>query len=101
MANRGTRGAFQVGKLQLANGVQLLTGAGAPTSGTSGTGVGQAGPGSFYFDVTNKQVWLNANTKASPTWALMAGGAIGQYAEVTKSARTSRPRRFSPRRPTR
>jgi hypothetical protein len=48
-----------------------LVGAGAPTNGTSGTGVGLSGPGSTYTDSTNKNVYVNVGTKASPQWALM------------------------------
>lgn len=49
-------------------GILILTGAGAPTNGTSGTGVGIAGPGSLYWDSTNKHWLVNQNTIASPTW---------------------------------
>jgi hypothetical protein len=50
------------------NNVWELVGSGAPTSGTSGTGVGIAGPGSTYTDYTNGTLYYNNNTKASPTW---------------------------------
>ena len=39
-----------------------------PTSGTTGTLVGQAGPGSLLVDVTNKKWYVNVGTKASPSW---------------------------------
>ena len=48
----------------------VLSNAGAPTSGTSGTFAGFAGPGSIILDTTNGKFYLNTNTKASPTWAL-------------------------------
>lgn len=83
MANRGSRGAFLIGKLQLANNVQLRTGSGAPTDGTSGTGNGEAGPGSLYFDYTNKRIYQNTGTKASPAWVQVAGDALVRYAEVS------------------
>lgn len=51
--------------------VYVITGAGAPTSGTSGTGATFAGPGSLYLS-TGGSAYLNTNTKASPTWTLMA-----------------------------
>lgn len=54
------------------NDVWNLVGSGAPTSGTSGTAVGLAGPGSTYTDYTNKNVYVNTNTKASPTWVAFA-----------------------------
>lgn len=54
-------------------GLRIMTGAGAPTNGTSGTGAGKAGPGSLYLDYTNKTIYQNTNTKASPTWTLGGG----------------------------
>lgn len=50
--------------------VSVLSGAGAPVNGTSGTGAGRAVPGSFYIDTTasNSHLWINRGTKASPTW---------------------------------
>ncbi len=46
--------------------------AGAPSNGTSGTGVGVAGKGSLVVDATNGILYVNVGTKASPTW-LAAG----------------------------
>ena len=58
-------------------GVEVRTGAGAPTNGTSGTGAGLSGPGSLYLDYTNKTLYQNTNTKASPTWNQIGGsGAV-------------------------
>src|SRR5947209_5241682 len=54
------------------NGVFIVNNAGAPTSGTSGTGVNICGPGSILIDTTNKIVYVNTNTKASPTWTAVA-----------------------------
>src|SRR6266545_6415295 len=48
--------------------VPILTNAGAPTSGTSGTYVGQAGPGALLIDTTNGVLYINSNTLLSPTW---------------------------------
>ena len=79
MAQTGSSGLFKVGGLLMRNGATFTTGAGAPTSGTSGTGAGKAGPGSLYIDVTNKALYQNTNTKASPTW-----NAIGGSAAVTR-----------------
>jgi len=42
--------------------------AGAPTNGTSGTGATFAGPGCLCIDVTNKILYINTNTRLSPTW---------------------------------
>lgn len=55
--------------------VVFLVNAGVPTSGTSGNGAGQAGPGSLLFDYTNGQAYINTNTKASPTWTKLADAA--------------------------
>lgn len=57
---------------QLVSGdVRDLTGAGAPVDGVAGTGAASAGPGSRYTDITNANLYINANTKASPTWKLV------------------------------
>lgn len=61
----------------------IMAGAGAPTNGTSGTGVGRCGPGSVYADVTNKTIYNNTNTMASPTWELTGGNQVVRYASVT------------------
>src|SRR5438093_933514 len=52
------------------NSVYIVTNAGAPTNGTSGTGVGICGPGALLIDTTNKTIYRNTGTKASPTWTL-------------------------------
>lgn len=54
-----------------------LVNAGAPTNGTSGTGANLAGPGCLLIDTTNKILYQNTNTKASPTWTAVAGGGGG------------------------
>ena len=48
--------------------IGILVNAGAPVDGTSGTAVGKAGPGCLLIDYTNKFLYINTNTKASPTW---------------------------------
>jgi hypothetical protein len=56
-------------------GVTLLppyTNAGVPTSGTSGTLAGVAEPGALLVDSTNKTLYQNTNTLASPTWTQFA-----------------------------
>lgn len=47
-----------------------LNGAGAPTSGTSGTGAGTAGTGCIYHDTTDGNIYANTGTKASPVWQM-------------------------------
>jgi hypothetical protein len=55
-----------------------ISNAGAPTSGTSGTGAGSAPKGSLLNDTTNGVLYMNTGTQASPTWtevpSLLAGG---------------------------
>lgn len=64
--------------------------AGAPTSGTSGTGAGFAGPGSTYVNTTTGAKYINTNTKASPTWSVLAAGsfdaAFGLFAAGTATS---------------
>lgn len=50
------------------NNVWHLTGSGAPTNGTSGTGVNLAGPGSTYTDTATGYKYNNTGTMASPVW---------------------------------
>jgi hypothetical protein len=59
--------------LSLSNDVVLLTNAGAPTNGVTGAAV--AGPGSICIDYTNANLYVNANTKVSPTWKLVTRAA--------------------------
>lgn len=59
------------------NNVPILTIAGAPTDGTSGSFAGQAGPGALLIDYTNGKIYQNTNTSASPVWAsVVAGGSL-------------------------
>jgi hypothetical protein len=50
------------------NNVFDVVGSGAPTSGTSGTGVNICGPGSSYTDTATGNCYYNTGTLASPTW---------------------------------
>jgi hypothetical protein len=51
--------------------------AGAPADGAAGTLYGRADIGDLLIDTTNKKLYQNRNTKASPTWTEIAGGASG------------------------
>lgn len=42
--------------------------AGAPTDGVNGTLAGIAEKGSLLIDTTTPDLYVNGNTKASPTW---------------------------------
>lgn len=53
------------------NDVGILLIQGAPTNGTSGTYAKFAGPGTILIDTTNKIIYVNSNTKASPTWSFL------------------------------
>ncbi len=54
--------------------------AGAPTNGGAGTLATIAPPGSLLIDTTNKVLYQNTNTKASPTWtALTTATGAGTY----------------------
>lgn len=61
--------AFEAGLEIGRHGVWLYEGTGAPVNGTSGTGAGEGGPGSKYFDYTNGGWWINVGSMASPTWS--------------------------------
>ena len=52
-------------------GVSLIPKAGTPVDGTSGTGAGIVAPGALCYDTTNKLLYQNRNTKASPMWRLV------------------------------
>jgi hypothetical protein len=48
--------------------VVILTGAGAPVDGTSGTGLNVAGIGSLYIDTTAGVLWIQTGLITSPVW---------------------------------
>ena len=50
--------------------------AGVPAAGTSGTYAGHADPGDLIIDVTNKTLYQNTNTLASPTWTQITAGGV-------------------------
>lgn len=61
--------------IRLSKEVCIFQGAGVPTDGVAGTGNGFAEIGSLYLDRTNGNAYLNAGTKASPTWKLVTRAA--------------------------
>jgi hypothetical protein len=61
--------ALQIPVVGTIGDVAELIGAGAPVDGMTGAMV--AGPGSRYTDITNANLYINGNTKASPTWKLV------------------------------
>lgn len=68
--NQVTKGAIKCLGIcfDAANSLWKFSIAGAPTNGAAGDGAGWAGPGSELTDYTNKFLYINTNTKASPTW---------------------------------
>lgn len=70
---RGGRPFIKPG-IRTGNNTGVFNIAGAPVDGTSGTLVGVAGPGSILMR-TNGAVYVNTNTKASPTWVSLGVGA--------------------------
>jgi hypothetical protein len=57
-----------------ANSVYLLTGSGAPTSGSdedTATGYGVAGPGSLYIDYANAKVYVQTGTINDVYWLIL------------------------------
>lgn len=72
ITNRNVRGMI---KQLVDRGCLIVSHAGAPTSGTSGTYVNIAGPGSVLLDYTNGQAYINTNTLASPTWSKIPDAA--------------------------
>ncbi len=76
------RQSFRVGRLSLGSAatgfVEVYTNAGSPTSGTSGTLANIAGPGSLLVDTTNKTLYQNTSTKASPTWSQIVNAAVAR-----------------------
>lgn len=70
--NQTSKGAigFTQALMDQENGIWLLTNAGAPTDGASGTGAGHAAKGSLCIDYTNGVLYINTGTKASPTWTV-------------------------------
>lgn len=61
--------------LRMTEDVVFIGKAGVPVDGGAGTGVNVAGTGSICVDYTNGNLYVNANTKASPTWKLVTRAA--------------------------
>jgi hypothetical protein len=70
---RITRSMQNAARSRVDNDVFHYAASGAPSDGTSGTGVGVLGPGSTYTDSSTGTWYINVGTKASPVWTRMAG----------------------------
>lgn len=66
--NMLSKGAVSANFVRLFGSVWLFGAAVAPTNGTSGDGASWADKGSMYIDSNAGELYLNTNTKASPTW---------------------------------
>ena len=66
---------YKKAEIRVSNNVVVMTGAGAPTSGASGTGDNFAGPGSMYVDITGADLYIQAGTISSPSWKLVTRAA--------------------------
>ena len=53
--------------LQIGTDTSIFTNAGIPTT----AGAGFAGKGSICIDITNGNLYVNAGTKATPSWKLV------------------------------
>lgn len=62
---------YKKGIIRLTDDVCLLVGTATPTDGVSGTGAGDAGPGSIHLNTSDGKLRTNTNTKASPTWTIV------------------------------
>lgn len=79
----GSIGNFASYKLNSLPATAVLTNAGVPVNGTSGTGAGVAIPGQLLVDTTNAVLYMNGNTLVSPTWSVQGGAAIEQQTVAT------------------
>jgi hypothetical protein len=65
---------------------------GVPVNGTSGSFANESNPGDLLIDTTNKTIYQNKGTSASPTWTLTslaaAAGAIVAAGTSSQSAAT-------------
>jgi len=57
--------------------------AGSLTDGASGTYAGSADPGDICIDTTNKMIYVNTNTAASPTWSQVVTGGVAFSGDLT------------------
>lgn len=61
--------SYAKGEIRLLGEAMIFTKAGAPVNGTDGAN--NAGPGSLLIDTSGKKLYINTNTKASPTWTVV------------------------------
>jgi hypothetical protein len=83
----GTVGLSPAGSSSSEKTVVVWPLAGSPTNGTSGSFAGSAEKGDLLVDTTNAVLYINTNTKASPTWSV-TGGITQAAAEADLAATT-------------
>jgi hypothetical protein len=59
--------------IRMENDVVVMTGAGAPTNGTTGDNF--AGPGSLYVDITGADLYIQTSLITTPVWKLVTRAA--------------------------
>lgn len=67
----------------------VVTNAGAPVNGTSGTFAKIAAAGTLLIDVSNTTLYQNTNTQASPTWTQLTTASAGSLTTLTVSSTSS------------
>ena len=64
---------YKKAEIRVSNDVVVMTGAGAPSDGTTGDNF--AGPGSMYVDITGANLYIQTGLITSPVWKLVTRAA--------------------------
>ena len=64
---------YKKAEIRVSNDVVVMTGAGAPTDGTTGDNF--AGPGSMYVDISGANLYIQTGLITSPVWKLVTRAA--------------------------
>jgi hypothetical protein len=64
---------YKKAEIRVSNDVVVMTGAGAPTDGTTGDNF--AGPGSLYVDITGANLYVQTSLITTPVWKLVTRAA--------------------------
>jgi hypothetical protein len=64
---------YKKAEIRVSNDVVVMTGAGAPTDGTTGDNF--AGPGSMFVDITNANLYIQTGLIDNPVWKLVTRAA--------------------------
>jgi hypothetical protein len=86
---KGPRAYIKNG-FRFGNNTGIFNGSAAPTSGTSGTLVNVAGPGSLYLR-SSGVLYINTNTKASPTWSVIGSTGTASLPAILGTVTTAAP----------